>query len=149
LTVTRSLVGHVGHVLGEQREQDRALVHDLVVLDVVEQRGRCAGRVAGQEHRGAGHARQRRRLEVGQEQVDRQRGLLEPLAQHLAAALPGAHQREHEPATTSENQPPWVSLSRFEPKNARSIGRNASPSAIARAPPAPAPRRHARRGTRS
>jgi hypothetical protein len=100
----------------------------LFVLDVVKQRGRCAARVAGQEHRSARHARQRRGLEVGQEQIDGPRSLLEPLAQHLAPALPGAEHREHRDRRPPREPTAVRELEQVRAEERESIGRKTAPS---------------------
>ena len=79
------------HVLVLHRDEQDVLVQHLVVLQVVQQRGRHVIRVAGHEHRQARHADDPRLRQPGQERRERHAGLLPARQQQVAPAFPRRH----------------------------------------------------------
>ena len=126
----RSVAAHLGHLRGDDREQDHLLVQHLVVLEVMQQHDRRALGVGRHEHRGALHAHRLPTLDVREEHVDRHRAALQNRAQNRAAALPRRHQREHE-QRDGERHPAAVrdlragSRGRTRGRSARKNARNA------------------------
>src|SRR5260221_5827529 len=100
-----ALLGHVRDVLGAYVHQHDAFVQNLVVLEIMQQRGRHAVDVAGQKDRRARHPTARRRLEVLEEEVERHRRARALGDQELPTADPRPHHdiddrgdKEREPA---------------------------------------------------
>ena len=96
----RTLVrgGTRGVLLGADRQDDVPLVDDLVVLQIVQERGRRAVRIAGQEDRGAGHAVRRLGVEPGDEIAQRDLDAPRLLREDRRAASPGQHHQHQRAA---------------------------------------------------
>ena len=93
------------------RQNDVLFVQHLVMLEAVHQRGRRAFRIAGEKHRGAGHALRRLFLEDADEIVERG---FEPARlgeQNAGAAPPRIHHQHHQAA---ERQRHPAALNDFE-----------------------------------
>ena len=56
---------------GDDGQNDVVLVQHLVVLEIVQQRGRREVRIAGEEHRGARHDVRRLLLQAADQRIDR------------------------------------------------------------------------------
>ena len=79
------------HIHGQEHD---ALMHDLVVLHIVQQRGGDSVRVPRHEHRGTGNARDHFVGQVAEKVFDRDALRGQPLGQHMPSRSPRRHQRE-------------------------------------------------------
>ena len=93
--VTRSSSRHARRVLGDDGEDHVLLVQHLVVLEVVQQRGRRELGIAGEEHRGARHDVRRLLLQAVQQRLERHLGLARLVGKDARAAPPGQDQQHH------------------------------------------------------
>ncbi len=89
------VVGDARRVGGDDGEDDVALVQHLVVLEIVQERGRRELRMAGQEHRRARHDMRRLLLEARKQRVERHLAALRLLREDVGAAAPGQDQQHH------------------------------------------------------
>ena len=92
------LLARARRVLGDDGEDDVVLVQHLVVLEIVQQRGRREFGIAGEEHRGARHDMRRLLLQAVQQRFERHLGLARLVGEDAGAAPPGQDQHHHEDA---------------------------------------------------
>ena len=83
---------------GDDGQDDVVLVQHLVVLEIVQQRGRREIRIAGEEHRRARHDVRRLLLQAADQRIDRHFDAARLLNQDAAAALPRDDQQHHQDA---------------------------------------------------
>ena len=98
------VLGCARRIGGDDGEDDVVLVQHLVVLEVMQQRGRREIRIAGEEHRGAGHDVRRLLFQVADQRVDRHFDPARLLNKNAASTLPGDDQQNHE--GTEQNRQP-------------------------------------------
>src|SRR4030095_13758694 len=115
--------GHGRLVTGQDRQDHHLLVQHLVVLELVEQRRRRPFRVLRHEHRRPLDALRRVIPEAGKD-LDEGHAHLRHLAEAPARPHPPCGiTLNNASAATMGTHPPWKSLARLAPKNARSTRR--------------------------